>query len=155
MKGETLYVHGKYAPDPSVHDSPELEKRCPYCHPEIKAAKVKKEPADALGADRKRPLGSEWDRILGTGYLASSATSNYVPAPQRLPSMAELFAQKAQLAQRQAVQQYAQQQYNAAAEQAFGGLTREQFANGIKPSSWTHDGHRYRVDDKGRVRGDD
>ena len=80
-----------YAPDPSAHTDPEIEKRCVYCHPEIKANREKArlfnyatdgEPAfnsrqvaqlieQTFDPDRKQAAAarqlvySAYDRILG------------------------------------------------------------------------------------------
>ena len=41
-----------YAPDPSAHTNPEIEKRCVYCHPEIKANREK----ERLEAERRKSM---------------------------------------------------------------------------------------------------
>ncbi len=39
-----------YAPNPSLHESPEIAAVCPYCHPERMAAKTKQAKVEAVQA---------------------------------------------------------------------------------------------------------
>ena len=39
-----------YAPNPSLHESPEIAAVCPYCHPERVAAKTKQAKVEAVQA---------------------------------------------------------------------------------------------------------
>lgn len=39
-----------YAPNPSLHESPEIAAVCPYCHPERMAAKTKQAQVEAVEA---------------------------------------------------------------------------------------------------------